>query len=563
MRAYEFIAEGYKEVAQKFISAGNDPSQVKNSIKYFKELVSRNQITDINEKNIDWWGKSHSFEEFYKFVDALSNTKSKTQEKRHKIVGKSITLLENDEWLVVIPLDKDASCFYGKNSSWCTTKPDATYYENYFYKRGIVLIYCINKNTNSKWAIAFHNDVEGAEYFTQTDTSISERDFNTETGLNAKDLIELARPYIDTEVSTSRNKYNNIYEELNILIPEITKRDKDIEQKLLFLKDPMLSHSYIDNIFSAQRRNPVEGLPDNLVRFAIKYDPYVLTKAVTNNEKVQKEAIKLSGHLIKIIKNPSEKLKLAAVNQDPDVIHEIKNPSVELQLAAVNKDWHTIAHIKDPSDEVIIAAIKKNPNAIAYLENKKNISEEVKLLAVSLDGYTMRHIINPSEKVQMAAVKDNPASIKFIDNPTEKALLYAVSKNGWLISDMNLDDSPLSEKIKTIAIKNAGAAIQYIENPSFKLKALAIQQSPMAIKYIDNPSEAMKLYVVKNNGYNIQYIKNPSEKVQLAAVNSEPFAIERIKNPSEKVQLAAIHKNPHAYNYISQPTKKVTDVAGY
>ena len=42
--------------------------------------------------------------------------------------------MENDDWLVVIPLDKDASCFHGKNSDWCTTKINQGNFEDYFYE---------------------------------------------------------------------------------------------------------------------------------------------------------------------------------------------------------------------------------------------------------------------------------------------------------------------------------------------------------------------------------------------------------------------------------------------
>lgn len=138
MRYYEIIREGYKEVQQKYVSAGIDPESIEKTFKTYKELVNRNQVSG-NERNIDWWGKL-PFDQFKAFVDEKSSEHSPTQLKRNKISGKSINLEENDDWLIVIPLDKDASCFHGDNSDWCTAKRDQSYFEGYFYDLSLIHI---------------------------------------------------------------------------------------------------------------------------------------------------------------------------------------------------------------------------------------------------------------------------------------------------------------------------------------------------------------------------------------------------------------------------------------
>ena len=194
MRAKEFLIEGYKEVTQKYASAGADPRQVKDAIAAFKEIVNKNQASG-NEREIDWWGKNKSFDEFNNFVNSVDLARTKTQVTRKKVTGKSISLIDNDEWLVVIPLDKDASCFYGKNSSWCTSKTNQKHFEEYFGK-GITLIYCLNKKTGGMWAIAAAPGLTNKmELFDRTDNSLTKFEFKQQTDMNPTQLVALSTKY--------------------------------------------------------------------------------------------------------------------------------------------------------------------------------------------------------------------------------------------------------------------------------------------------------------------------------------------------------------------------------
>jgi hypothetical protein len=189
MRAKEFLIEGYKEVTQKYASAGADPTKVSNAITAFKEIVNKNQVKG-DERNIDWWGKHKSFAEFSKFVKSFDLARTKTQVTRKKVVGNSINLIDNDNWLVVIPLDKEASCFHGKNSDWCTTKTNKKHFEEYFSK-GTTLIYCLNKKTGGMWAIAA-GATGKMELFDQADKSLTKVEFKQQTGMNPTQLVTLA-----------------------------------------------------------------------------------------------------------------------------------------------------------------------------------------------------------------------------------------------------------------------------------------------------------------------------------------------------------------------------------
>lgn len=559
MRSYEFLLEGYKEVAQKFVVAGDDPGQVKQTLKTFKELASRNLIQDLNQKNIDWWGKK-SFDDLKRFVDDLSKEKSKTQEKRKKIPGRSINLLENDKWLVVIPLDKDASCFHGKNTDWCTTKPNQSHFENYFYEKGIVLVYCIQKETGNKWAMAFHEKLEEVEYFDMQDQSIDVKRFNAQTGLDALGIIEQARAKIEPEITPVRNKHMDLLLYLRTAVEQVRSRDPKIEKGILEVKKPDLADRYIYNVYFGTKMKPIEGLSEDLIALALRVEPGNINRIANPSEKLQLIAVKIDGLVIKHIENPSEDVQLMAILNDGHAIEYIKNPSEKIQIAAVERNWHSLANIKVPTENTIMAALGANAAAYRYVDEAYQ-TDKLNLHAVNKDGNNIKYISNPSEKLQLLAVHTTPESVRFISNPSEKTQRIAARGNGWVIGDL-YTIGEVSEEVKMEAVQQDGRAIQLIKNPSREVMMAAIKQTSEALEVIAAYKlgvidDEMALIAINKVPQAIRYLKNPSEAVQLIAVRQNGIVLQWIKNPSEEVQLAALKNNPMAEYAIHNPTGKV------
>jgi hypothetical protein len=256
MRICELINEGYKEATTEFATASNDKAEVDKVIAQYRELVDRNQVKG-DEKNIDWWRKQ-GWDKFKEFVSSKSTEKSITQVKRSKDEGDSHTIAENATWLIVVPLDKDASCFHGKNTDWCTTKPFANYFENYFYNREVTLIYCLNKKNGEKWAIAGHKKLEGkAEYFDKNDASLSREEFDNQTGLNSDDILTKAlSAEVDDKAKKTRWQYQRAISEIEDYLNELTmmamttrdgnpiqlNRDPEIERLLFKTKSKLVTN---------------------------------------------------------------------------------------------------------------------------------------------------------------------------------------------------------------------------------------------------------------------------------------------------------------------------------
>jgi hypothetical protein len=388
---YILLIEGYKEATAEFSAVSPDAPA---KIEAFRALVNKNQAIG-DERNIDYWRKQ-GWEAFVAFIDSKSGP-TKTALKRKKVVGQSITLREDDEWLIVIPLDKDASCFHGKNSDWCTTKYNQSHFERYFYDDEVVLIYCLNKNNGGMWAIAGHEKAMGkTEIFDQRDISITATELKAQTGLNAGELIRLALAQ-SKPIDGSRDTYKQALKDTEDRV-EGGESGAEIEAIILKYKFQNLAVTYV-------KKHGNQA-----------------------SEEVQQLAVQRTAHVITYIKNPSEEVQKLAVQRNGWVIEDIKNPSDEVQKLAVQQEGLAIKHIKNPSEELQRLALQQDGDAIRYIENP---SEEIQLFAVQRDWVALRYIKNPSEEVQRIAVQQNGQEIRRIANPSEQVQLIAIDQSRY------------------------------------------------------------------------------------------------------------------------------------
>lgn len=385
------LTESFKIAKQKFSQEAPEP-QVEEYLNKFKQLAQKNLI----DKDISKWIPK-GWEAFKNEIDNNKDQASKTQIKRKKVAGKSITLEENDKWLIVIPLDKNASCFHGKNTDWCTTKPDESHFEEYFYKEDTTLIYFIRKTDGAKWAIAIADEYT---FFDENDNVIDFDTFVEETGLNPNHYIGMA--FQETNASKIDNTRNNYRKSLarleNTNWDNLTARDKQIEKDIHLTKSEAFALRYLNTI------EPNQEIPESILILAIRYAP----------------------NSIRHIENPSEKLQLTAINNSATTIRHIKNPSEKVQLAAIKRQAGCINFIDNPSETMKFMAVDQQPRTIKYI---KNPSEKLQLIAVNKNADFIEYIDNPTPQVQLVAIRNKPSSFKYIKNPTEKAKALAAKFN--------------------------------------------------------------------------------------------------------------------------------------
>lgn len=276
------LMEGYREARGQFLTSART-DVVDSTIATFKSLVTRNQV-EGNESNIDWWRK-RGWDEFKNFVDASSQIPSTSQLKRRKNVGRAVVLSENHEWLIVVPLDKDASCFHGKNTDWCTTKPFVRHYEKYFHTDKATLIYFCRVTDGSKWALVTQGG--HSQFFDRDNKEITPQIFSQQTSLDPNYFIDkLNDSDIQRAANAVRTEYDDAVGEVGARLPGTVNRDVGLEAKLWKTK----------------------SIPD-MVRYCIqtktRWDKLeqLLLGAVRSLEEDRNEAIRYADKVVRVVGN--------------------------------------------------------------------------------------------------------------------------------------------------------------------------------------------------------------------------------------------------------------------
>jgi len=339
MRIFELLAEGYPDTISAF-KAFAAADVVQKTVGQFRDLVNRNQVQG-NERNIDWWRKQ-GWEKFSQFVSDNAAQATKTQVKRRRAIGQSITLEETPDWLIVIPLDHDASCFHGRGSDWCTARPTAHYFDDYFLNKDVNLIYCINKTSGDNWAIATHPNLDQLELFDQQNQSITAEQFHSATGFDPNLLVKLI-PHNDPRIAqvktVRRALLADIKAEMQTWIRGVRQRNPKLEALLIKAKDPYWCDRYIENV------GHTHGVQDF---------PQVIAMAAVRAE--DPEQVNLDYNAIMYIHNPSLTVQMAAAKTNGLSIQHINHPSDAVQMAAVEQNGSSIQFIQDPTPKVIATA---------------------------------------------------------------------------------------------------------------------------------------------------------------------------------------------------------------
>jgi hypothetical protein len=354
MRFFEFkvLDEGYKEVYQKF-SQEENPDTVKKVIDQYKDLVNRNQVQG-NDRNIDWWGKQ-GWQRFQQFVQAKSQVKSQNQLKKRTEPGQSHVLDETDTWLIVIPLDKEASCFHGKDSDWCTTKPHRDYFERYFINNRVTLIYFLHKQTGNKWAVAAYED-GNAEFFDKRDNSLNQEEFDEQTKLNSQKYINMALgDDVTVKADKSRDDIRYTADEARIAVERFVRKNDlsmrpIVEALLIKVKNQDLLRDYLYELL----------IDDDDEWHKTDFDQNMQTLIATQLPR-----------FLRYISNLTPKTMKIAIHTSPSSIRHIPNPPLEIVKLALEKDIGAAEKLINPSTDVIEYVLSINPYFIKSLEIKR------------------------------------------------------------------------------------------------------------------------------------------------------------------------------------------------
>lgn len=318
------MIEGHKEAKVEFEAVGGP--QAIEVINQYRELVNRNQVQG-DERNIDFWRKQ-GWEKFKQFVVQRASTPSSTQIKRKKIPGNSITLRDDADWHIVIPLDKEASCFHGKHTDWCTTKPHHDYFEQYFHENEVTLVYCLQKATGKMWAIAGHMRYESAplELFDQQDASLTEEQFKQQTGLDPRVVMNATKQY-DDKVNGVRGERREIIDQIEDLLDQRQRddnqetRDPQIETLLNRMGEVRLDTHYVSRLSNEEAAKVNQRVLRRMVTAGHLYFLRYLNPMLSDAELVP--LIERNPYAIKHVPSPSGAVIDAALSREPGLWNEL------------------------------------------------------------------------------------------------------------------------------------------------------------------------------------------------------------------------------------------------
>ena len=342
----------FKTTEVKFLDHGVDKSEIDEYFKDFKELKSRNKITNAQEKDIDFWGKK-SWEEFTEFVDKLKTEKTKTEERKLKKMEGAKFISEDDNWYYYQITSYEASKLYGAGTKWCISA----------------------NNDDGSGAWQRYNDVRNIYFL-----------FN-------KKITDSENPYYKVAVLVDGLGHLEAWDALD----EEIKINSDYPD--VYINKSKFKKFEYANIEDLIRNHPseirnIENPSERLQLIAVRKDGYKIIFIKNPTEKVQLEAVRENGYAIRYIKNPSEQVQLEAVKQNGYALEYIKNPSEKIQFEAVKQDGGSLEYIKN--EKVQLEIVKKYPLAIQYI---KNPTEKVQLEAVKYNIGMLRWIDEPTEKV--------------------------------------------------------------------------------------------------------------------------------------------------------------------
>jgi len=126
-------------------------TEIKESAKNFKlyEMIQRkNLFTDEQEKEL--YGSIYNFKTFKEFNNFIERKKEQLNDILSEKNIKVKKIYEDSDWLIIIPLNWEASKKYGKGTTWCVTSKESDYHFCRYTADGN-LYFFINKKINYKF----------------------------------------------------------------------------------------------------------------------------------------------------------------------------------------------------------------------------------------------------------------------------------------------------------------------------------------------------------------------------------------------------------------------------
>jgi hypothetical protein len=126
-----------------------------------KDYFQNNEITNdfkrkilSNPKDINSYPTTYSVQRMLDIIDEYKSEREKQREAKKNVVK----VFEDDKYLVVKPLTYESSCYYGRNTRWCTASTDSSVNFNKYSKNGNLYYFIDKRHPNDKVALYLEKD---------------------------------------------------------------------------------------------------------------------------------------------------------------------------------------------------------------------------------------------------------------------------------------------------------------------------------------------------------------------------------------------------------------------
>ena len=404
---------------------------------------------------------------------------------KERALAQSRVLVRSDRMVIVVPMTKEASCWWGKGTQWCTAANKNNAFEEH-HKNAPLIVVCLRKVGDlpaRKLQLYVHaNDMQ---FMDENDANVSLK------------LIQ------------------ERWQDLEYLIYWAVSRD---ELALQYVPEPLRTEAMCTEVVG---RNGwvLDCVPEHLRTEAI------CTTAVTQNALALEYVPK---HL------RTKAMCTAAVGSDGRALHYVPEPlrTEAMCTTAVERHGEALQFVPEHlrTEAMSWSAVVSNGMALPYVPELFR-TEAMSRSAVGKNGWALQFIPKPlrTEEICLVAVGRDGRALRYIPELlcTEVMCLAAVAGNGDSWTLQYVPRRLRTEAICLAAVGRNGLALEYVPEHlrTESICTVAVEQDGLALEYVPEllRTEALCLAAVEQDTQMLDYVPKPLRmKIRLATEKQSP-----------------------------------------
>lgn len=209
----KWLCDGYRQVGfEKFIYDKKIGYIFARGSSLKKDFITFRKVQKIKPEGVDLNLRNYNIETFMEKMEYVREHNLDFSQKDIKKLG-SDTVYQDNTWKVVLIKSRDASLFYGRGTTWCTSSTESSMYFDDYMKRGLLFIF-INTTNNTKYQGFYSFDFEWDEFKDPQNRTIYTEDIFPEEMF--KNVTESARVLLEKRLETVWENEAEISDELDI-----------------------------------------------------------------------------------------------------------------------------------------------------------------------------------------------------------------------------------------------------------------------------------------------------------------------------------------------------------